>query len=164
MAALAGHEDCIAAAAHMHWESWLLRLALLGVGVFEIALGNQQGAVVAAEGFLVTLLPLLIRRPSHVHVPRALELTYVLGMVLQFVSESTKLFEVFYYWDKIVHPGLVALTALMAGWLLLGYRDVYAPRLPDHFVGLLGWLIGGSIGAVWEFVEFSSDWFGDANL
>ena len=148
----------------LHWESWLLRLGLLGLAVFDISTGTTQGAIVAVEGFVVSLFPLLIERLSHTHVPRSLELVYVLGMTLQFTSESTKLFEVFYYWDKIVHPGLVALTALMAGWLLLGYRDVYAPRLPNHFVGLLGWLSGASIGAVWEFIEFSSDWFGDADL
>src|SRR5919199_523008 len=148
----------------LHWESWLLRLGLLGLAVFEVSTGNTQGAIVAVEGCVVSLLPLLIERLSHTHVPRSLELVYVLGMTLQFTSESTKLFEVFYYWDKIVHPGLVALTALMAGWLLLGYRDVYAPRLPNHFVGLLAWLIGGSIGAIWEFIELASDWFGDADL
>jgi hypothetical protein len=148
----------------LHWESWLLRLGLLGLAAFQIATGNKQGAVVAGEGVVVTLFPLLIERLSHTHVPRPLEFVYVLGMTLQFTSESTKLFEIFYYWDKVVHPGLVALTALMVGWLLLGYRDVYAPHWPNHFVGFLGWLFGASIGAVWEFIEFSSDWFGDADL
>jgi hypothetical protein len=149
----------------LHWESWLLRLLLVAVGAFEvIAQGNREGATVAAEGLLVTLVPLLIQRFGHVHVPRPLEFVYVLGMTLQFVSEGTKLFEVFYYWDKIVHPGLVALTALMAGWLLLGYRDVYACRLPTHLLALLGFLTGATIGAFWEFIEFSSDWFGNADL
>jgi hypothetical protein len=148
----------------MHWESWLLRLVLLGVAAFEIASGNTQGAIVAGEGLVVTLLPQLISRLSHLHVPRALELTYVLSMVLQFTSESTKLFEVFYYWDKLVHPGLVALTALMAGWLLLGYRDVSGGRLPIQLTALFAILVGACIGALWEFVELGSDWFGDANL
>src|SRR5919197_782389 len=126
----------------LHWESWLLRLGLIGLGAFEFSTGNTQGAIVAGEGFVVSLFPLLVERLSHSHVPRPLEFVYVLGMTLQFVSESTKLFEVFYYWDKIVHPGLVALTALMAGWLLLGYRDISGGRLPIQLTAFFAILVG----------------------
>ena len=104
----------------LHWESWLLRLGLLGTLAFQLITHNTAGAMVAAEGFLVSLLPIAIEKLSKTHVPRPLEFAFVLGMALQFFSESTKLFELFYYWDKIVHPTLVALTALIAVWLLLG--------------------------------------------
>jgi hypothetical protein len=146
------------------WESWLLRLALLGLFGYQVATGNKDGATVAGEGFVVSLLPLLIARLSKTHIPRPLEFAYVLGMALQFASESTKLFELFTYWDKIVHPTLVALTAMIAAWLLLGYHDAYRKRLPIHFAALFGLLLGMCVGAFWEFIEFGSDWFGDANL
>ena len=32
-----------------HWESWLLRLALLATAAFQVISGNTPGAVVAAE-------------------------------------------------------------------------------------------------------------------
>jgi hypothetical protein len=147
-----------------HWESLLLRLLLVGVLAVQLGTGNGDGAVVAGEGVVVSLLPILIHRVSHTHVPRALEFVYVAGMTLQFASESTKLFEVFYYWDKLVHPTLVALTALMAGWLLLGYRDAFGLRITTHFGATFGWLVGASIGAFWEFIEFFSDWFGNTDL
>ena len=96
----------------------------------------------AIEGFVVSLLPIAIGRLSRVPVPRALEFAFVLGMALQFISESTKLFEVLYYWDKIVHPTLIALTAMIAAWLLVGYRDAFAKRLPLHLVAAFGMLLG----------------------
>ena len=102
----------------MRWESWLARLALAGLAVFLFSQGNQSGGVVALEGLVVSLLPRLIERLSHVQIPRVIELLFVLGMALQFISESTKLFELFTYWDKIVHPTLVALTAWLAVWLV----------------------------------------------
>jgi hypothetical protein len=147
-----------------HWESWLLRLALLGVATFQIATGNTDGAIVAAEGFVISLLPLLVLRLAGTHVPWPLELAFVFGMALQFISESTKLFELLAYWDKIVHPTLVAMTGMIAAWLLAGYRDAFRKRIPMHLAGAFGMLLGMSVGALWEFVEFASDWFGDANL
>ena len=148
----------------LHWESWLLRLALLATAAYQVTSDNKDGAVVAGEGFVVSLLPLLIQRLAGTHVPRPLELAFVLGMALQFISESTKLFELFTYWDKVVHPTLVALTGMIAAWSLLGYRDAFARRVPVHLAGAFGMLLAMAVGAFWEFVEFASDWFGDANL
>jgi len=148
----------------VHWESWLLRLALLATAAYQVITGNRAGATVAAEGFVVSLVPLLVGRLSKTHIPRPLEFAFVLGMALQFISESTKLFELFTYWDKLVHPTLVALTAMIGAWLLLGYRDAFGKRMPTQLIGVSGLLLGMAVGAFWEFVEFGSDWFGDANL
>src|SRR6266699_1394500 len=147
-----------------HWEPWLLRLRLAGVPAFQLATGNTGGAIVAGEGVVVSLLPILIERLSHRHVPRGPEFVFVAAITLQFASESTKLFELFYYWDKLVHPTLVALAAMIAGWLLLGYREAFGLRMTTHFAAAFGWLVGATIGAFWEFVEFFSDWFGNTDL
>jgi hypothetical protein len=85
-------------------------------------------------------------------------------MALQFASESTKMFELLYYWDKLVHPTLVALTGIVGAWLFIGYRDAFAKRIPTHLVAAFGMLLAIAVGAMWEFIEFSSDWFGDADL
>jgi hypothetical protein len=148
----------------LHWESWLLRLALLGTCVYQLATGNRDGAVVAGEGLVASFVPMAIEKLSKVHVTRPLEFAFVLGMALQYISESTKLFELFTYWDKIVHPTLIALTALVGTWLLLGYRDAFHKHVPIQLAAIFGLLLGMCVGACWEFVEFGSDWFGDANL
>jgi hypothetical protein len=147
-----------------HWESWLLRLAMLALLVYQAVSGNRSGATVAGEGCLISLLPLLVTRWSRVHIPRPLEFAFVGGIALQFISESTKLFELFTYWDKIVHPTLIALTSMCGVWLMLGYRDAFEKRLPIQFAALFALLLGMCVGACWEFFEFGSDWFGDANL
>ncbi len=148
----------------MRWESWLLRLALAGLAVFQVVTGNPQGALVAAEGAVVSLIPRAVERLSDTRIPRSMEALFVAGIALQFVSESLKLFELFTYWDKIIHPTLVALTAWLSAWLLLGYRDAFHKRLPVHLIAALGLLFGMAVGAAWEYVEFASDWFGDADL
>jgi hypothetical protein len=143
---------------------WLLRASLLALAVGQLLAHNPGGAMVALEGFVVSLLPLGIARLGRVHVPRPLEWAFVFGMALQFASESTKLFELFYYWDKVVHPTLVALTGMLGAWLLLGYRDTFSKRIPIHLVAAFAMLLAISVGAFWEFVEFGSDWFGNADL
>src|SRR5204862_6879286 len=117
---------------HVHWEGWLLRAVLLATAAFQLVSKNPDGALVALEGFVVSLAPLAIGRLSRTRVPRPLELAFVLGMTLQFGSESTKLFELLLYWDKLVHPTLIALTGMVGAWLLLGYRDAFGKRLPIH--------------------------------
>ena len=112
----------------------------------------------------MSLIPIGIGRLSGTPVPRPLEFAFVLGMTLQFFSESTKLFELFYYWDKLVHPTLIALTGMITAWLLLGYRDAFARRMPIHLVAAFSILLGICIGAFWEFIEFTSDWFGNTDL
>src|SRR5215217_5354532 len=116
----------------MRWESWLPRLALVVTLAWQVISGNSAGALVAAEGLIVSLVPRLVERLSRTRVPRLVELLFVLGIALQFISESFKLFELFTYWDKIVHPTLIAITALLLVWLLQGYRDAFSKRLPVH--------------------------------
>jgi hypothetical protein len=148
----------------MRWANWLCRAVLLGLIGAHALSDNAAGAVVAAEGLAVSLLPLLLARLSGIPIPAALELAFVAGMTLQFGSESTKLFELFTYWDKLVHPTLVALATLLVAWLLLGFRDAFGVRLPRRVIAATALLVGMGIGAGWEFIEFAADWFGNVNL
>lgn len=141
-----------------------MRLVLVATSAFQVVNGNQDGAIVAGEGFIVSLAPLAIARFSRTPMPRPLELAFVFGMTLQFVSESTKLFELVYYWDKLVHPTLIALTGMVAAWLLMGYAEAFGKRIPIHFGAAFGILLASSVGAFWEFVEFTTDWFSNADL
>lgn len=147
-----------------HWESWSLRALLVAVVAYHLVQHNGPGATVAALGLATTLIPLLITRLSGWHVPRLLELTFVLAMFLQYVSESFKLFELLTYWDKIVHPAEIFLAAGVASYLLLGYRDCHQLEIPDELAAAGAMLFGMTLGATWELVEFALDWFGNANL
>jgi hypothetical protein len=147
-----------------HWESWALRALLAAIVILHLLTGNLAGAVVAGEGLLAAMIPPLISRFSGWHVPRMLELTFVLAMVLQFVSESFKLFELLTYWDKIVHPVEIFLAAGVGTLLFLGYAELHRLDMPDGLAAAGAMLFGMTLGASWELVEFALDWFGNANL
>jgi hypothetical protein len=134
------------------------------VFVVQALTGNRAGAIAAAEGFVLSLAPLVIQRWSGLRVPRVAALTYVLVVALQYVSESLKLYELFYYYDKFAHPAEVFLSAFGFALLLLGYLDTRSVALPRPFAAAVAMLFGIALGASWEFVEFTSDWFGNADL
>ncbi len=137
---------------------------MLATAAYQLATKNSDGALVAAEGLAVSFVPVAIARLCHTPMPRPLEAAFVFGMALQFESESTKLFELLLYWDKLVHPTLIALTGMIGAWLLIGFRDAFRKRIPIHLVAAFGILLGISVGAFWEFVEFTIDWFSNADL
>jgi hypothetical protein len=147
-----------------HWEAWGLRWLLAAISIFHLLKGNQEGAIVAAQGFVVSMLPPIISHFSHRHVPRLFELTFVAAIFLQYVSESFKLFEIMSYWDKIVHPGEIFLAGALATYLLLGYRELHELEIPDGLAAAGAMMFGMALGAFWELVEFGLDWFGNANL
>ena len=141
-----------------------MRALLIVPLVVQLVRGNHGGAIVAAEGIVATFIPLLISRWSGLHIPWLLEITFLLAMVLQFGSESLKLFELFTYWDKLVHPLEIFLASGVATYLLLGYRHYHRLKIPDGLAAFGAMLFGMSLGAFWELVEFAMDWFGNANL
>lgn len=147
-----------------HWEAWALRSVLLVACIYHLATRNVGGAATAGEGFVVTLAPLLVQRLSRTHLPRAAELAFVLTLTLQSTSESFKLFEIYYYWDKICHPAEIFFTVILAAYLLLGYLDTCDIHLPRPLAGAIVFIFGGTLGMLWEFFEFTSDWFNNTDL
>jgi len=138
----------------LHWESWILRGLVLGAAIFHAASGNAAGGLVAAQGFLLSLLPPLVERLSHVHVPRVVELAFVFGTTLQYLSESLKLFGLLTYWDKIVHPALIALTASIAALLativgMWAYRHTLGVDRRS-WLGAIGTRVGEATNAMLE--------------
>ena len=147
-----------------HWQSWVLRGVLAAILALQLVRGNMGGAIVAAEGLVASFVPLAISRFSGKHVPWLMEITYLIAIVLQFGSESLKLFELFTYWDKIVHPLEIFLASGIATYLLLGYRHYHQLKIPDGLAAAGAMMFGMSLGAFWELVEFAMDWFGNAYL
>jgi hypothetical protein len=147
-----------------HWASWALRALLLVFIAVHLLRGNRSGATVAGMGLVVTLIPPAISHFSRWHVPRVLEFTFVLAMFFQYSSESFKLFEIFTYWDKIVHPAEIFLATGVVTFLFLGYRHLHQLKIPDGLSAAGAMLFGMTLGASWELLEFALDWFGNANL
>jgi len=148
----------------VHWLSWVLRSLLVVCLVVQFVRGNTGGAIVAVEGLVLSFLPFAITYFSGRHVPKLLETTFQLAIVLQFCSESLKLFELFTYWDKIVHPLEIFLASGVGTYLLFGHRHQHQLKFADELAAAGAMFFGMSLGAFWELLEFGMDWFANANL
>src|SRR6266540_4279107 len=138
-----------------HRTAWVLRAVLVIILVVQLVRGNMGAAIVAAEGSVASLITLLVSRLSGWHVPWLLEVTFVVAMVLQFGSEALKLFELFTYWDKLIHPLEIFLASGVATYLMLGYRHYHRLQIPDGLAAAGASLFGMSLGSFWELVEFA---------
>lgn len=148
----------------VHWEAWVLRGLLAALAAYQFATGNRNGANVAGMGLALSLIPVVVTRSSGWHVPRLMDTLFAFAIAVQFASESFKLFEIFTYWDKLVHPLEIFMASGVAALLMLGYRDVQRLRMADELAAAGAMLFGTALGAFWELIEFAFDWFGNANL
>jgi hypothetical protein len=141
------------------WASWVVRDLLVFAIAAPLLAGFGAGAILAGVGLALSMLPLAIGRLLSRPVPWKLELPYVLGVALEFVSEAFNVFEWYWYWDKLVHFGETFLLVMLATFLLLGYLELYHLELPDRLSagGLM--FFGLGLGAAWEIVEFVLDRF-----
>jgi hypothetical protein len=140
------------------WESWLLRLVLAAAALFALLAGPREAGTRAALAFVISLVPPLIGHLSRVHVPRVLELAWVLGVALIGVSDALALYDRVVHWGKFVHGAEGFLVAAVGGYLLLGYRDRQRLDVHTQIVSLVNIFIGVAFGAFWEFLEFVLDW------
>jgi hypothetical protein len=144
------------------WHPWLrdpidVLRALLVVGVVAFALaGDGRGALILALAGAAAwaVRPVLL--------PRAYDLCVVLGVTLQSWGEALGLYDSITWFDSVVHFTVPLLGAPVL-YIVLARLEV-APDPRDetnmrHYVGMaiLTFALGGSIGAIWEIVEWTSD-------
>src|SRR6266536_1525447 len=154
------HESTVLAA----WESWLLRVVLTGSAVVAIMVGPRDAGAAAAFALVVSFVPPLIGHFGRLHVPRVLELAWVLGVALVGVSDALVLYDRMLHWGKFVHGAEAFLLASVSGYLLLAYRDRERLQVHTHVVALVTGLVGVIFGAFWEFLEFMLDWIRYSDL
>jgi hypothetical protein len=132
---------------------------LLGLVVaVQLVQGQQGRALVAAVSLALTLVPAAVGFLSGWHVPPIPRLIFVRGITFQFASESSGVYDLVPFWDKVVHPLEMALAARLFTWLLLGYRELRNLEIPDNVLVASAVFFGISLGVFWEGVEFMSNW------
>ncbi len=161
----------------MHWDSLPFRLALLATAAYQVIGGNRDGAMVAGEGFVVSLCltpvaglacgPAPPRRrasappksPLEVgHEPRGVACARLTGVVV--IALALPIL----HWGKVVQGVEGFLVALLVGALLLGWRDREGIDLPDQLATLMTICVGIFEGVLWEIVEFVFDWLRYSDL
>lgn len=140
----------------------ILRILVLAVLVRQIMLASYESA------FFCVLTLLLLYVPSWVQVKLRIELPPPLGItILCFIFAAEILGEVnaFYVvvpnWDTMLHTlnGFLAAAVGFSMVILLNDDERLTFHLSPFFLALVAFCFSMTIGVLWEFFEFSMDYF-----
>lgn len=142
----------------LHWESWLLRVALAAAAGFALARGNAGGGAAALLALAASFAPPVVGRASGSHIPWTLDLVVTFALFATGVSEALGLYGRWLYWGKVLHGAEGCLVTLTFGLLFFAYRDRARLGLSDPMVAFTT-ILGGFVFAMsWEILEFFLDW------
>jgi hypothetical protein len=148
----------------INWESWLIRLVLAALALFDILAGSRNAGVAPAVAFVISFIPPVISHFSRLRVPRVLELAWVLSVALIGAADALFLYDRIIHFGKFVHGVEGFLIASMSGYLLLAYRDREELSVHTHVVAMVSGFVGVTFGAFWEFLEYVLDWIRYSDL
>ncbi|MGN0964278.1 MAG: hypothetical protein ACI4O6_02845 [Dysosmobacter sp.] len=141
---------------------YLLRLLVFVVLVRQFFLRNYEGMFFCILTVILLYIPSWIQVRLRIELPPALEIT-----ILCFIFAAEILGEVnaFYVnvpnWDTMLHTlnGFLAAAVGFSLVLLLNDDERLTFDLSPFFLALVAFCFSMTIGVLWEFFEFSMDWF-----
>lgn len=130
--------------------------------VRQIMLGSYESAFFCVLTLALLYVPSWLQVKLHIELPPALEIT-----ILCFIFAAEILGEVnaFYVnvpnWDTMLHTlnGFLAAAVGFSMVILLNDNEKLTFELSPFFLALVAFCFSMTIGVLWEFFEFSMDWF-----
>ncbi len=140
----------------------ILRVLVMVTLVRQVFLRNYEGVFFCALSILLLYVPSWIQVKLRIELPPALEVT-----ILCFIFAAEILGEVdaFYVrvpnWDTMLHTlnGFLAAAVGFSTVILLNDDERLTFHLSPLFLALVAFCFSMTIGVLWEFFEFSMDYF-----
>lgn len=140
----------------------ILRVLVIVTLVRQIMLGSYESAFFCVLTLALLYVPSWLQVKLHIELPPALEIT-----ILCFIFAAEILGEVnaFYVnvpnWDTMLHTlnGFLAAAVGFSMVILLNDNEKLTFELSPFFLALVAFCFSMTIGVLWEFFEFSMDWF-----
>lgn len=140
----------------------ILRILVLAVLVRQIMLASYESAFFCVLTLLLLYVPSWVQVKLRIELPPPLEIT-----ILRFIFAAEILGEVnaFYVvvpnWDTMLHTlnGFLAAAVGFSMVILLNDDERLTFHLSPFFLALVAFCFSMTIGVLWEFFEFSMDYF-----
>ena len=140
----------------------ILRALVIAVMIRQCFLGNFENVFMCGLTLILMLIPSFVQVTFRIELPTALEI-----IILMFIFSAEILVEVneFYIkipgWDTLLHTlnGFLAAAIGFSLVNLLNNDDRLTFNLSPFFVAIVSFCFSMTIGILWEFFEFSMDWF-----
>jgi hypothetical protein len=147
--------------------SYFFRLAL--VFALGFAIWRQEWITVFLSGlaFALTFLPSFIERRFEVTLPNEFEFFITIFVYSSlYLGEVRDYYLVFWWWDALLHAtsGLIlGLIGFVVVFMLNKEKQVRLEMSPA-FLCLFAFTFAVALGAVWEIIEYSVDFFFTTNM
>ena len=140
----------------------VLRLLAVVSMVRQVMLHNYEGAFLCLVTLLLFYIPSIIKLSFHVDIPPTLEIiVFCFIFAGEILGEVNAFFIKIPFWDSILHTitGFLAAAVGFSLVTVLNNNRNLQFSLSPFFMALVAFTFSMTIGALWEFYEFISDWF-----
>ncbi len=137
----------------------ILRALVLYSAIREIAMGNYTNTFFCLVALVLFTMPAIIEDTFQIEFPTIMEvLIYLFIYAAWILGELNNFYELFPYWDTILHT----FNGFLCAGLGFSFIDILNKRsskfnLSPLYLALAAFSFSMSIGVMWEFFEFSMD-------
>ena len=140
----------------------ILRILVLVVLVRQIMLANYEGAFFCILTLLLLYVPSWIQVKLRIELPPPLEITiFCFIFAAEILGEVNAFYVVIPGWDTMLHTlnGFLCAAVGFSLVMLLNNDERLTFDLSPLFLALVAFCFSMTIGVLWEFFEFSMDFF-----
>ena len=140
----------------------VLRALVIVTLVRQIMLGSYESAFFCALALLLLYVPSWIQVKLRIELPPALEITILCFIfAAEILGEVNAFYVVVPNWDTMLHTlnGFLAAAVGFSMVMLLNDDERLTFDLSPLFLALVAFCFSMTIGVLWEFFEFSMDYF-----
>ena len=141
---------------------YTLRVLVLVTLVRQAMLHNYEGTFFCALTILLLYVPSWIQVKLRIELPPPLEITILCFIfAAEILGEVNAFYVVVPNWDTMLHTlnGFLAAAVGFSMVILLNDDQRLTFDLSPFFLALVAFCFSMTIGVLWEFFEFSMDWF-----
>lgn len=140
----------------------ILRVLVLAVLVRQIMLASYESAFFCVLTLLLLYVPSWVQVKLRIELPPPLEITVLCFIfAAEILGEVNAFYVVVPNWDTMLHTlnGFLAAAVGFSMVILLNDDERLTFHLSPFFLALVAFCFSMTIGVLWEFFEFSMDYF-----
>ncbi len=145
----------------------ILRIMVIATLVGQLINGNFESAFMCILVLLMLIVPSFIQITLKIELPTVLEIILLLFIfAAEILGEIYEFYIIFPHWDTMLHTmnGFLMAAVGFSMVNLLNNSDKMLFKLSPFFTVVVAFCFSMTIGVIWEFFEFSMDFFFDFDM
>ena len=145
----------------------VLRLFVIITLIIQLFRGNFENVFMCVLTLILFTIPIFIDKKLNIKLPTVLESIILMFIfAAEILGEVQNFYNIFKYWDTMLHTINGFLCAAIGFSLIdiLNRSHKFHTNMSPAFVALVSFCFSMTIGVLWEFFEFSCDYFFNSDM